>query len=398
MIREVEKGKPVVIFPEGRIWNTGSLMKIYATPGFVAMRAKAKIYPVILKGLDRSRFSYLRKKNRTKFFPQVTISVGKAVEIEQDKNLSAKEMKEKIARITLGMFQDQLFQSEMKQNVNLYNELVAACDEFYPKSIVVEDFSTEMTLKDLVVRSSVFGRTLHRHLLPASRVGVFMPTAPAFVAILFGLFKFDRSPALLNYSMGGNTLADCCVTANLKQVITSRVFVEKGKLEDKIAAMAQHVDIVYLEDMRLNITLGDKLKGLFDYIFKVKSKATNNEVLLYTSGSENRPKGVVLTHTNIYANLKQARVKLDLTQRDKFFNALPIFHSFGLTAGTLLPILHGICAYLYPSPLHYRVIPEMIYAHDCTVLLGTSTFLKNWGKAAHHLDMQTVRYILAGAE
>jgi acyl-[acyl-carrier-protein]-phospholipid O-acyltransferase/long-chain-fatty-acid--[acyl-carrier-protein] ligase len=153
-----------------------------------------------------------------------------------------------------------------------------------------------------------------------------------------------------------------------------------------------------LEDLRARIGLKQKLTGLFAYLFKTPSKATKNELVLFTSGSENTPKGVVLTHTNLFANIKQARTMIDLTQQDKFFNALPMFHSFGLTAGTLLPILHGMCAHLYPSPLHYRVVPEVVYDRNCTVLLGTSTFLLNWGKAANAFDFQSLRYIIAGAE
>ncbi|MEY4479501.1 MAG: hypothetical protein RLZZ267_179 [Bacillota bacterium] len=398
MIKVVESGKPLVIFPEGRISVTGGLMKMYSSPSFIATKTGATVYPVLIRGLERSRFSYLNKKNHTVWFPKVSITVGQSRTFVNNPAVTRKQQKALMADQTLQMFQDELFRVASKSNVNLYNELLAAGTEHGFNRMVIEDFATTNTIKDIIVKASVLGGKLHERLLPAERVGVMLPTTPAFAILLFGLFKHDRTPALLNFSMGASTIHDCCVTANLRQIITSRAFIEKGKLQDKITYLEQHVDIIYLEDLRAFITLKDKLAGLFAFLSKKPSTATTNEVVLFTSGSESKPKGVVLTHTNLYANVKQARIMIDLTQQDKFFNALPMFHSFGLSAGTLLPILHGLCTYLYPSPLHYRIVPEMIYDHNCTILLGTSTFLQNWGKAAHPYDFQSLRYIIAGAE
>lgn len=380
MIKVVESGKPLVIFPEGRISVTGGLMKMYSSPSFIATKTGATVYPVLIRGLERSRFSYLNKKNHTVWFPKVSITVGQSRTFVNNPAVTRKQQKALMADQTLQMFQDELFRVASKSNVNLYNELLAAGTEHGFNRMVIEDFATTNTIKDIIVKASVLGGKLHERLLPAERVGVMLPTTPAFAILLFGLFKHDRTPALLNFSMGASTIHDCCVTANLRQIITSRAFIEKGKLQDKITYLEQHVDIIYLEDLRAFITLKDKLAGLFAFLSKKPSTATTNEVVLFTSGSESKPKGVVLTHTNLYANVKQARIMIDLTQQDKFFNALPMFHSFGLSAGTLLPILHGLCTYLYPSPLHYRIVPEMIYDHNCTILLGTSTFLQNWGR------------------
>ncbi|MBP2661943.1 MAG: Acyl-(acyl-carrier-protein)--phospholipid O-acyltransferase, partial [Firmicutes bacterium] len=182
-------------------------------------------------------------------------------------------------------------------------------------------------------------------------------------------------------------------------ILTSRTFVEKANFQSYISQLAAKFTILYLEDLKSTLSGTDKLSGLFSYFVRKKaSPIGNREIILFTSGSESKPKGVVLAHSSIRANIHQISCVIDYTHRDKMLNALPMFHSFGLTAGTLLPIMEGMEVFLYPSPLHYKIIPEIAYDRNVTILLGTPTFLMGYGKYAHNYDFYNVRFVLAGGE
>jgi len=185
----------------------------------------------------------------------------------------------------------------------------------------------------------------------------------------------------------------------VRTIVTSRGFVDRARLDRLVDALAETVRIVYLEDLREAFSIADKIRALLRYrVALAPRNADDRAAILFTSGSEGTPKGVVLSHRNMLCNAAQAAARIDFGRTDKVFNTLPVFHAFGLTVGLVLPLVSGVPVFLYPSPLHYRVVPELVYGANATILFGTDTFLSGYARAAHPYDFRSVRYVLAGAE
>ena len=398
----IEAGRPIVIFPEGRITVTGSLMKVYEGTAFIAGKTNANIIPVRLDGPARSRFSRMSGSAPRVWFPKIRISILPCTKLAESHLPTAKQRRHEMAEHMRQMMQDMVFSTTAPST--LFDSLLEASRNFGRKRKIIEDIKlTEYSYGDLLKMSLMLGRCVSRHEKEGARIGVLLPSLAPTLALLLGLSAYRRVPALLNFTAGTEGMQNACIAADVNTIVTSRAFLEQGKLVDKVEAL-QNLRIIYLEDLREQITLKDKLWWLA-YARWCPYGASRHgahpedmAAVLFTSGTEGKPKGVALSHRAILANIAQVRAIYDISTEDKFLNALPLFHSFGLTAGTLLPILTGARLFLYPSPLHYRVIPEIAYDRSCTVLFGTSTFLGHYGKFAHPYDFYKLRYAIAGAE
>lgn len=404
VVRLLEAGRPVVIFPEGRITLTGSLMKVYDGPAFIAAKTGATILPIRLDGTARTYFSRVSGKAPRCLFPKITISVQAPTRIAMPDEPKAKLRRRKAGEAMRHLMQDMLFASRPQQT--LYSALCDAVEVHGRRHRLIEDMKQiEYHYQDLLKMTLMLARLVERavpEVKPGERIGLLLPNLAPTLSLVFGLSARRRVPSMLNYTAGTEGMQAACTAAKITVIVTSHAFVAQAKLVDKLAAL-EGIRIVYLEDLHETVSLTDKLWLIlyalwFPRAFELHVSPEEPAVVLFTSGSEGKPKGVVLSHRALLANIAQVRTVIDFSPNDKVLNALPIFHSFGLTAGTLLPVLSGAGLFLYPSPLHYRIIPEIAYDRACTVLFGTNTFLANYGKFAHPYDFFRLRYVIAGAE
>lgn len=407
IIKSVYNYQPCVIFPEGRLTTTGALMKIYETPALIADKAQAMVLPIRIDGVKYSVFSLLKNIKKRRLLPNISLTVLPPVPFGLNQNIKGRERREILGTKLFDTMTNMMFESSRRRRT-LFEALLKARQIYGKKTLIAEDHQTQpISYNTLILKSYVLGQMIKKYSKKKQHVGLLLPNSLAAVVSFFGMHAFHRIPAMLNFSSGLHSILHCCHSAQVKIIVTSKKFVNAINLHSLIESLEQkNIQILYLEDLANEISIIHKIKGVIlnlsnNLYLRSRKKATNKDdpaVVLFTSGSEGTPKGVVLSHENIQANRLQATTTVDFGPDDKCFNCLPMFHSFGLTTGTLLPILSGIPLVLHPSPLHYRIIPEVIYDKNATMIFSTNTFLNGYAKCAHAYDFYSVRYIFSGAE
>jgi len=400
IINAVRDGDTLVIFPEGRITVTGSLMKVYDGAGMIADKSDAMVVPVRIEGPEATIFSRLKRSQvRRRWFPKITVTILEPVKLNVDLDLKGRKRRQAAGAALYTIMSDLIFRTTSTDRT-VVEALIDAAKIHGPNWLAIEDpVSGQMSYKRLLQAAAVLGRKLMPLALEGRSLGVMLPTSNGGVVTLFAVMSAGRVPAMINFTAGAANILAACRAADLDTILTSRAFVEKGRLDHVVGELSKQVRIVYLEDIRPTITFLDKLRGALHWKEPLVARKPDDwAAILFTSGSEGTPKGVVLSHRNMLANVAQAAARIDFGREDKLFNVLPIFHSFGLTAGTVLPLVSGVSTYLYPSPLHYRTVPELVYGVCATVLFGTDTFLNGYARSANPYDFRSLRYVLAGAE
>jgi len=407
-IRELAKlakaGKPVMIFPEGKLTATGTLMQAFGGAGTVADSAKANIVPIYMDGLNHLPFGATRLKSYPrKLFPKLSVTVMPPQKLDLPDDLTGRARRKARDEKMEKIFQEMPVKA-LDSNRSLMDALHIAARNFGYKRDILDDIDgTPMNYGLLLTGAYALGEKLAKVTAKNENVGFLLPNSKGACVSFFALSAFGRVPTMLNAKAEQKDMLSYTETAQLKTIVTSRKFVQMAKLEDKISALSEKCKVVYLEDVKETIGFGAKIKaslrarGLFPRP-KDGLKGGDPAAIIFTSGSEGLPKGVVLSSTNLLSNITQVHAVTPITPNDKVFNCMPIFHSFGLSGGMIMPIMKGVRSFQYPNPLDGKNIPKLVYFYDTTVMFGTDTFLNLYARNATDKDFSGLRMVFAGAE
>ncbi len=396
LTRLLQQGRPVVTFPEGRINDGHSVLKVYPVPALAAINSGASIIPVAI-----STSSAELGASRTRPTARgVLLRVLPPTRIENGQLGGRRRREQAILQLTRIMQQVRVAAFVRKP---VFESVLDAIARYGRSREMIEDQDEQVRSYGTILKGSlVISRWIRRYTRAGENVGMLLPNVIPSVCAVLGLSAAGRIPAIFNFTAGPAAVKSAAVAAGVRTVITSSKFVARAQLEPLLDVL-EDCRVIYLEDIRGELSLIDKLWLVTFALWfprKVIEKPAMNEpaVVLFTSGSEDRPKGVVLSHEAITSNIAQMRSVFDFSPQDKIFNPLPMYHAYSFTAGMMLSLITGTPMFLYVSPLKYRAIPELIYRRDCTVLFGTSTFLAFYAQNAQPMDFRKLRYVIAGGE
>lgn len=292
---------------------------------------------------------------------------------------------------------------ERRSRKSIFRAFLATAQRKGGKALaVIDGDGRKMTYQDISRASFALGGPIARLSDPNETIGILLPTGAGAAITLFALQSRGRIGAMLNFTSGIRNLRAAAGAAEIKKVLTARKFVEIGNLHDLMAELSQTLEIHYLEDLKEEVSTADKARAFFGpmlpNLFAANPNPDSTGVILFTSGTEGDPKGVVLSHANIIANIEQIAEHVDIEPSDVFFNPLPTFHCYGLTAGTLWPMIVGYPVVLHPSPLQTKIIPKRIFETGATVMFATDTFLQQYMRASEDGGMNSLRLAVCGAE
>ena len=402
----LENGEVVALFPEGHISYNGQINEFQK--GFEHVLEGLEnitTVPFYLRGLWGSSFSradshykILSKKRGKR---EVLVAFGKPI----NGFIDAVAMKQKVVELSFSAWEH--FINE--QAPLTHHWLESAKSDLF-KECVADAQGTELNNVKFIAAVLSFARVLKTKLRGQRHVGVLLPSSAAGAIVNMALFVLGKVPVNLNYTLSAESMQKALAKAQIDTVLSSAKFLDKltAKGFDFNAILADK--LLFAEDIAKGLNKTAKTHAFLTALFAPQwwiklryfadVKLDDTATILFSSGSEGDPKGIELSHKNLLTNIKQVSELLNFRRDDVILNSLPIFHSFGLTVTTLLPLCEGVKMVSVADPTDGATIGKMSAKHGVSILFGTSTFFRLYtrNKKLHPLMFQNVRIVIAGAE
>ena len=405
----LKKGEVVCLFPEGAISRNGQLGEFRAGYERTVEDVEGSIVPFYLHGLWGSRLSRASSKlneNRSRGLKRnILVTFGEPLPI----TAKANTVKQKVAEVSIGAWQQQ---TDWLEPIPL--AWLRTAKRRLLQESVFDSSGTRLNNFRLLIAVLIFSRRIKKR-SKENNVGLLLPTTSAGLICNMAALMVGKTVVNINYSASADAIDAALDKANIRSVYSSRLFVKK--LEQKgmaVEAIFGGVKMIYLEDLKATISpfeiFTTALKILLParWLYRLYAKnlfgkqitLDDPAAILFSSGSEGAPKGVLLSHRNIVANCLQVSDVLNTRSDDVIVGSLPLFHSFGLTVTGFMPLLEGIPVVCHPDPTDVMGTAKAIARYKATVLCGTSTFLRLYVRNAkiHPLMLESLRVVVAGAE
>ena len=398
LLEAVRSGRSVMIFPEGRITVTGSLMMTQGGAAMLAERAGVPIVPARIEGLERTPFSRLeRSQVRRALLPRVTLTVLPPTSLRVPDGLAGRARRAAAIRLLGDVLADMVVRTTRADRTLMQAVHDAGRAVGLGREAVADPLGGALSYRRLLAGANAYGRRFAPLAPVGGRVGVMLPNANATLVSLLGLSSAGLVPVMLNPRAGIAAIDAARRATCFGQVITARALIDRLKLQDLVARLSEAgVTFVYLDDVRLGAF--DRLRALARRGRPLAARSPDDEaVVLMTSGSSGTPKAVVHSHRGLLTNVAQLGAVVDFGRRDRVLNAMPLFHAFGLSSATLLPLAAGARVFLYPNPLDYQGVPIAAYGLNATVMFMTQVFAEGYLRRAHPQAFRSVRLAVGGA-
>lgn len=399
----LNRGETVALFPEGHLSRNGHLGAFQRGFEFATKEANnAIIVPFYLRGLWEDNFSYASKKMKRNKNKDISVTFGEALDIHSD----AVGVKKSVFDLSV-----QSWKTYADMLPCVQKAWLSSAKEVGSKLCMADSTGVELSGDRFITGTFMIASKLKPLLKETQNVGLLLPTSVGSSMGNMAVMSLGKTVVNLNYSSGEASLRHALKIANITKVVASKQFVIKLKAKGfDLSEVLKVVEVIYLEEIKEQMS---KVKGLLTltlvkllptwmlsgpYIKGAKLEET--AAILFSSGSEGTPKGIELSHKNMMGNIKQAITLINPNDNDVMLGTLPIFHSFGLTVTTLLPLIEGIPVVCHPDPTDGFGIGKVAAKYEATMLFATATFFRLYtrNKKLHPLMFKNLRMVIAGAE
>jgi len=399
----LNRGETVALFPEGHLSRNGHLGAFQR--GFeIATKEveNAMIVPFYLRGLWEDNFSYASKKMKRNTTKAISVSFGEALDV----HTNASEVKKAVFDLSV-----ESWKHYADTLPSLQKAWISSAKEVGGRLCMADSTGIEVSGNKFIAGTLMIANGLKKKLGGSQNIGLLLPTSVGGSMGNMALLTLGKTIVNLNYSSGTESLLHALKIANITKVVASKQFVTKLKAKGfDMTEVLKDIEVIYLEEIKEHMSKAKSLwmfvlvkflpVSLLSMLFVKESKLDDTAAILFSSGSEGTPKGIELSHRNMMGNIKQITILLNPTDEDVMLGTLPIFHSFGLTVTTLLPLIEGIPVACHPDPTDGFGIGKMAAKYEATMLFATATFFRLYtrNRKLHPLMFKSLRMVVAGAE